>query len=83
LTIATIFSYAANEAVPTDDLNGLIQEEAADIPSQVNSSSRDKLDRYIANYNDSLKRTTILVTASMPTTEILQIESRKSRLIFY
>lgn len=55
LTIATIFSYAANEAVSTDDLNGLIHEEAADIPSQVNSSSRDKLDRYIANYNRQFK----------------------------
>ena len=55
LTIATIFSYAANEAVPTDDLTGLIHEEAADIPSQVNSSSRDKLDRYIANYNRQFK----------------------------
>lgn len=55
LTIATIFSYAANEAVPTDDLTGLIHEETADIPSQVNSSSRDKLDRYIANYNRQFK----------------------------
>ena len=43
LTIATIFFYAANEAGPTDHLTGLIHEEAADIPSQVNSSSRDKL----------------------------------------
>lgn len=55
MTIATIFSYAANEAVPTDDLTGLIHEEAADIPTQVNSSSRDKLDRYIANYNRQFK----------------------------
>ena len=55
LTIATIFSYAANEVVPTDDLTGLIHEEAADIPTQVNSSSRDKLDRYIANYNRQFK----------------------------
>ncbi|MCF7643225.1 type I restriction endonuclease subunit R [Acinetobacter johnsonii] len=55
LTIATIFSYAANEAVPTDDLTGLIHEESADIPTQVNSSSRDKLDRYIANYNRQFK----------------------------
>ena len=55
LTIGTIFSYAANEAVPTDDLNGLIHEEVADVPSQVNSSSRDKLDRYIANYNRKFK----------------------------
>ncbi|WP_168390435.1 type I restriction endonuclease subunit R [Acinetobacter indicus] len=55
LTIATIFSYAANEAVPVDEQNGLIQEEAADIPSQINQSSRDKLDRYIAKYNQQFK----------------------------
>jgi len=55
LTIATIFSYAANEAVPVDEQNGLIHEEAADIPSQINPSSRDKLDRYIAQYNQQFK----------------------------
>lgn len=51
LTIATIFSYSANEAVEPENLNGLIDEEAADIPAQINQSSRDKLDRYITNYN--------------------------------
>ncbi|MHA3091316.1 type I restriction endonuclease subunit R [Acinetobacter brisouii] len=51
LTIATIFSYGANEAVSTEDQTGLIEEEAADVPTQINQSSRDKLDRYIANYN--------------------------------
>lgn len=51
LTIATIFSYGANEAVDTVDQNGLIQEESTDIPSQINQSNRDKLDCYIANYN--------------------------------
>lgn len=55
LTIATIFSYAVNEAVPVDEQNGLIQEEAADIPSQINQSSRDKLDRYITKYNQQFK----------------------------
>ena len=55
LTIATIFSYAANEAVPVDEQNGLIHEEAADIPSQINPSSRDKLDHYIAKYNQQFK----------------------------
>lgn len=55
LTIATIFSYAANEAVPVDEQNGLIHEEAADIPSQINPSSRDKLDRYITKYNKQFK----------------------------
>ena len=51
LTIATIFSYGANEAVENNDQNGLIQEESTDTPNQINQSSRDKLDRYIANYN--------------------------------
>ncbi|ENU30306.1 hypothetical protein F991_01698 [Acinetobacter sp. CIP-A165] len=51
LTIATIFSYGANEAVENNEQNGLIQEESTDMPSQINQSSRDKLDRYIANYN--------------------------------
>ena len=52
LTIATIFSYSANEAVQKDDSpNGLIDEESADIPNQIDQSSRDKLDRYIAKYN--------------------------------
>ncbi|WP_256415609.1 hypothetical protein, partial [Acinetobacter sp. 5862] len=49
LTIATIFSYAANEAVET--LDGLLDEESADIPTQINQSSRDKLDSYIGDYN--------------------------------
>lgn len=49
LVIATIFSYSANEAV--EEENGLIDEEAADVPAQINQSSRDKLDRYIAQYN--------------------------------
>lgn len=51
LTIATIFSYGANEAVEHNDQNGLIQEESTDVPNQINQSSRDKLDRYIAKYN--------------------------------
>lgn len=51
LTIATIFSYGVNEAVENNDQNGLIQEESTDAPSQINQSSRDKLDRYIAKYN--------------------------------
>ena len=51
LTIATIFSYGANEAVENNDQNGLIQEESTDTPTQINQSSRDKLERYIANYN--------------------------------
>ncbi|CAM4195933.1 hypothetical protein F901_00839 [Acinetobacter dispersus] len=51
LTIATIFSYGANDAVENNDQNGLIQEESTDAPNQINQSSRDKLDRYIANYN--------------------------------
>lgn len=54
LTIATIFSYAANEDVVAD-ASGLIAEEDTDIPTQINLSSRDKLDRYIAQYNARFK----------------------------
>ncbi len=51
LKIATIFSYSANEENPL--ANGLIEEEAVDIPSEakINQNSRDKLDSYIADYN--------------------------------
>lgn len=55
LTIATIFSYGANEAVDAVDQNGLIHEESTSIPTQINQSSRDKLDRYIAKYNAQFK----------------------------
>lgn len=54
LTIATIFSYAANEAV-NEDNNGLLDEENPDIPSAVNPSKRDKLDHYIEQYNQQFK----------------------------
>ena len=58
LTVATIFSYSANEAVSTDQNtsdanNGLIDEEPAEIPTRIDQSSRDKLDRYIAQYNET------------------------------
>ena len=49
LKIATIFSYAANEAV--SDGSGLIGEESTDLPAQINVSSRDHLDNYIEKYN--------------------------------
>ncbi|WP_179988436.1 MULTISPECIES: type I restriction endonuclease subunit R [unclassified Acinetobacter] len=55
LTIATIFSYSANQSVSNEDMNGLIDEEAAEVPNQVNQSNRDKLDRYIAKYNQQFK----------------------------
>lgn len=58
LNIATIFSYSANEAVAETDedeskenSNG-IEEEPAEVPTQIDQSSRDKLDRYIAQYNE-------------------------------
>lgn len=58
LTVATIFSYSANEAVSTDQNtsdtnNGLIDEEPAEIPTRIDQSNRDKLDRYIAQYNET------------------------------
>ncbi|MDY6457137.1 type I restriction endonuclease subunit R [Acinetobacter faecalis] len=51
LTVATIFSFAANEERTVDGQTGLIEEESADIPSKISQSNRDKLDQYIAEYN--------------------------------
>jgi len=51
LSIATIFSFAANEERRVEDQTGLIEEESADIPSKISTSNRDKLDQYIAEYN--------------------------------
>ena len=51
LTVATIFSFAANEELKVEDSNGLIDEESADIPTRISQSNRDKLDGYIAKYN--------------------------------
>ena len=51
LTIATIFSFAANEERTVEDQTGLIEEESADIPTKISKSNRDKLDQYIAEYN--------------------------------
>ena len=51
LKIATIFSYAANEANTL--ANGMIDEEPLEIPSEakINQSNRDKLDQFITDYN--------------------------------
>ncbi len=55
LKIATIFSYAANEenAAANGLDGGMIPEEAPDVPSgaKINQHSRDKLDEFIADYN--------------------------------
>jgi type I restriction enzyme R subunit len=54
LRIATIFSYAANEAdINASGLtNGLIPEESPVVEGKVNAYSRDKLDAFIGDYND-------------------------------
>lgn len=54
LRIATIFSYAANEAdINANGLtNGLIPEESPVVEGKVNAYSRDKLDAFIGEYND-------------------------------
>lgn len=54
LKIATIFSYAANEAL---DENGLLSEETTDLPNVTpeTQSKRDKLDQYINDYNLTFK----------------------------
>ena len=54
LRIATIFSYAANEEDPNANglMNGLIPEENPMPEGPINPYSRDKLDEFIADYND-------------------------------
>jgi type I restriction enzyme R subunit len=49
LRIATIFSYTANE--DDKDANGLLDTDVLDDSAPVNLHSRDKLDKYIADYN--------------------------------
>lgn len=54
LKIATIFSYAANEEDPNANglTNGLIPEENPISEGKINPYSRDKLDEFIADYNN-------------------------------
>lgn len=54
LKIATIFSYAANEEDPNANglTNGLIPEENPTPEGKINPYSRDKLDEFIADYNN-------------------------------
>ena len=52
LRIATIFSYSANE--DDKDANGMLDEDVQlDIFSKLNSHSRDKLESYIQDYNQT------------------------------
>ena len=52
LRIATIFSYSANE--DDKDANGMLDEDVQlDIFSKLNSHSRDKLESYIQDYNET------------------------------
>jgi type I restriction enzyme R subunit len=83
LTIATIFSYGANEAVENNDQNGLIQEESTDTPNQINQSSRDKLDRYIANYNAQFGTNYNSGDGFYAYYRDIADRVKKSRLIFY
>lgn len=54
LRVATIFSYAANEADAGANglTSGLIPEESPVVEGKVNERSRDKLDQFIGDYND-------------------------------
>ncbi len=54
LKIATIFSYAANEEDPNANglTNGLIPEENPIPEGKINPYSRDKLDKFITDYNN-------------------------------
>lgn len=50
LRIATIFSYGANEE--DKDADSLLDDVRLDAPERVNQHSRDKLESYIADYNE-------------------------------
>lgn len=56
LKIATIFTYAANEADKSDKeaVNGLLDEEDISLPqgAKVDTSGRDHLDSFIKDYNE-------------------------------
>ncbi|ANH60863.1 type I restriction endonuclease subunit R [Dokdonia donghaensis] len=53
LNIATIFSYNVNEV--DKDANGQIHEEDVSDDKPVNKHSREKLDEFIADYNEQFK----------------------------
>ncbi len=56
LKIATIFSYGANEADPSDPENdGILDEENSEDTSRLDQSSRDFLDSVIKDYNELFK----------------------------
>ena len=56
LKIATIFSYGANEADPSDPENdGILDEENSEDTSRLDQSSRDFLDSVIQDYNELFK----------------------------
>lgn len=50
LSVATIYSYGANEAVGVEDTNGFLAEEDFD-PANLDQSSRDFLESVMADYN--------------------------------
>lgn len=56
LKVATIFTYAANEADKSDKeaVNGLLDEEDISLPqgTKIDTSSRDYLDSFIKDYNE-------------------------------
>lgn len=56
LKVATIFTYAANEADKSDKdaVNGLLDEEDISLPlgAKIDTSSRDHLDIFIKDYNE-------------------------------
>lgn len=74
LTIATIFSYGANEAVDTVDQNGLIHEESQTPQLKLTSLAVTSWTVTLPTIMPSLGLTTILVMVSTLTTVTLPIE---------
>lgn len=54
LTIATVFSYTQNEAEKDfGSNNGLLDEEPLEVTGNINKTYKDKLDGFIADYNQT------------------------------
>ncbi|MFD1259040.1 type I restriction endonuclease subunit R [Entomomonas asaccharolytica] len=52
LTIATVFSYTQNEEEKNlEQVNGLLDEEPLEVTGKINKTYKDKLDSFIADYN--------------------------------
>jgi hypothetical protein len=82
LTIATIFSFAANEELKVEDHSGLIEEESADLPTRSVNPIETSSINTLLNTMPNLARTTTQAMSFTLTIVILPIGYVKKKLIF-